>query len=87
MRSAFNQVRVLELANYAATGQFVGLDVKAMRTQPAELALKHLSTSKEVFLKLVEKVRTLPAAACEAAIGARDYEELERIVLLHLLAE
>lgn len=30
LRGAFNQVRVLELANYPATGRFIGLDVKAM---------------------------------------------------------
>ena len=60
LRSAFNQVRVLELANYAATGRFIGLDVKAMRTQKAETAHKHLSNSRTVFLKLVEKVRSYP---------------------------
>ena len=36
LRSAFNQVRVLEIADYANSGRYVGLDVKAMRTQSAE---------------------------------------------------
>ncbi|MGL4513994.1 MAG: TIM barrel protein [Lacipirellulaceae bacterium] len=85
LRSAFHQVRVLEEAAYADSGRFVGLDVKAMRTQPTDRALKHLSTSKEVFLQLVEKARTFPQAACDAAITARDYEEVERLVLTHLL--
>ena len=31
LRGAYNQVRVLELGGYPATGRFVGLDVKAMR--------------------------------------------------------
>ena len=35
-----------------------GLDVKAMRTQKAEEATLHLQNSREVFLLLVEKVRT-----------------------------
>ena len=49
LRSAFNQVRVLELAEYAKSGRYVGLDVKAMRTQSAELATRHLSNSREIF--------------------------------------
>ena len=67
LRSAYNQVRVLELADYAATGRFVGLDVKAMRTQKAEVAEKHLANSKAIFLRLVEKVRTFPQG-CGAAV-------------------
>src|SRR5262249_36584356 len=33
LRTAFNQVRVLEEAGYGRNGEFIGLDVKAMRTQ------------------------------------------------------
>ncbi|HVU27929.1 MAG TPA: TIM barrel protein, partial [Verrucomicrobiae bacterium] len=33
LRGAFNQVRVLEAAGYGRRGEFIGLDVKAMRTQ------------------------------------------------------
>src|SRR5204862_2375972 len=40
LRAAFNQVRVLELGGYSKLGHFVGLDVKAMRTQKAESATK-----------------------------------------------
>jgi len=36
LRGAYNQVRVLELGGYPETGRFVGLDVKAMRTQKPE---------------------------------------------------
>ena len=32
LRLAFNQVRVLEEAGYGKRGEFIGLDVKAMRT-------------------------------------------------------
>jgi xylose isomerase len=85
LRGAYNQVRVLELANYPASGRFVGLDVKAMRSQPAELATKHLSNSRTVFLKLVEKVRTFPKDVEKQCIANRDYEALELAVLEHLL--
>jgi hypothetical protein len=58
LRMAYNQVRVLELAGYPKTGRFVGLDVKAMRTQKADAATKHLANSRRIFLALVEKART-----------------------------
>ena len=85
LRGAFNQVRVLELAGYAETGRFVGLDVKAMRTQKAEVAHKHLSNSRTVFLKLVEKVRTFPKDVYDQCLADRDYEALELAVLEHLM--
>ncbi|MFH1918448.1 MAG: TIM barrel protein [Planctomycetota bacterium] len=85
LRGAFNQVRVLELAGYAETGRFVGLDVKAMRTQKAEVAHKHLSNSRTVFLKLVEKVRTFPQNVYDQCLADRDYEALELAVLEHLM--
>lgn len=86
LRGAFDQVRVLESAGYAATGAFIGFDVKAQRTQRAEAATAHLATSKAVFLRLVEKVRSFPEKAAAQCIAARDYESLERLVLEHLLA-
>ena len=87
LRGAFNQVRVLELANYAATGRFIGLDVKAMRTQKADVAHKHLVTSRAVFLALVDKVRSFPQETARQYIADRDYEALELTVLEHLLGK
>ena len=85
LRGAFNQVRVLELGGYAETGRFVGLDVKAMRTQKPEVAQEHLANSRAVFLKLVDKVRTFPHDAASGCIARRDYEALEMAVLEHLM--
>ena len=85
LRGAYNQVRVLELAGYPETGRFVGLDVKAMRSQKLEVSDKHLSNSRAVFLKLVEKVRTFPKNVEQQCIADRDYEALEMAVLDHLL--
>lgn len=85
LRAAYNQVRVLERAGYAATGRFVGLDVKAMRTTRPEHATKHLANSKRLFLALVDKVRTADGALEERLIAERDYEGLELAVLEHLL--
>ena len=85
LRVAFNQVRVLEAAGYAKTGRFVGLDVKAMRTQKAEVATKHLSNSRRIFLALVEKARTFDTKQEKQLIAERDYEALELLVLEHLM--
>lgn len=85
LRGAFNQVRVLELGGYAQTGRFVGLDVKAMRTQKADAATRHLANSRAVFLTLVEKVRTFPKDLEAQCIAERDYEALEMAILEHLL--
>lgn len=85
LRGAFNQVRVLELAKYSASGRFIGLDVKALRTQKADSACRHLSNSRAVFLRLVEKVRSFPEKAAAQCIADRDYEALEMLTLEHLM--
>ncbi|MEN6448985.1 MAG: TIM barrel protein [Thermoguttaceae bacterium] len=87
LRGAFNQVRVLELAKYPETGRFVGLDVKAMRSQKPDVAHKHLSNSRTIFLKLVEKVRSFPNDQAARLIADRDYEGLEMLVIEHLLGK
>jgi len=53
LRRAFNQVRILDKYDYGRAGQWVGLDVKAMRTQKADAATKHLSNSRAIFLRLL----------------------------------
>lgn len=85
LRIAFNQVRVLEEAGYGSHGEMVGLDVKAMRTTLQEHQTKHLANSREVFLTLVEKVRTLDRETERQLIAARDYEGLEIFILRHLM--
>jgi xylose isomerase len=85
LRVAWNQVRVLEQAGYAKTGGFVGLDVKAMRTQKADVATKHLSNSRKIFLALVEKVRTFDENLERQFVEARDYEGLELAIVEHLM--
>ena len=85
LRRAFNQVRVLDKAGYAKKG-LVGMDVKAMRTQPQALATKHLRNSLQMFLRLVPIVRSLDDAKVDELVAARDYEELEWMILDKLLA-
>jgi xylose isomerase len=76
---------VLEENGYGKNGEFVGLDVKAMRTQRKNVSMKHLANSKQTFLWLVEKVRTFDRKLQSELIKQRDYEELDRYVTAHLL--
>jgi xylose isomerase len=84
LRRAFNQVRVLDENQFWKVGM-VGLDVKAIRTQPAALATKHLRNSLNIFLRLVEVSRSLDRQAVQALIDARDYEELDWLIINHLM--
>lgn len=83
LRRAFNQVRVLDENRYWETGM-VGLDVKAIRTQPADVATKHLRNSLHTFLHLVALSRSLDRQRIQELIAARDYEELDWLILTHL---
>lgn len=85
LRGAFNQVRVLESSGYGELGYFIGLDVKAMRTQKHDVAYQHLANSKATFEMLLEKVRTFPEQQAQEYVENRDYESLDQLVLMHLL--
>lgn len=80
LRRAFNQVRILDTYEYWKLGM-IGLDVKAIRTQPAPIATKHLRNSMQTFLRLVELVRSLDQQTVNALIAQRDYEELDWLIL------
>ncbi len=86
LRRAFNEVRILEAHDYGADGEFVGLDVKAVRTQKQGQATKHLANSRGVFLRLLDLVRSLDTDRIEELIARRDYEELDMLIMGHLLA-
>ena len=87
LRRAFNQVRILDKYDYGTKGEFVGLDVKAMRTQKQDVATKHLSNSRTIFLRLVELVRSLDQAKVDQLIAERDYEELDLLIVNHLMGK
>ena len=85
LRAGFNQVRVLMENNYGSRGEFIGLDVKAMRTQKGRCVTDHLANSREVFLLMVEKVKSVDQSLVRQYRDARDYEALELYYLKHLL--
>lgn len=85
LRRAFNQVRILDKHDYGKNGEFIGLDVKAMRSQKDDVATKHLSNSKEIFMKLLEISRSIDESFIERCRQERDYEELDLYIMKSLL--
>lgn len=85
IRRAFNQVWVLERNGYGQNGEMIGLDVKALRTQVKEKSTKHLRNSREIFLRLVDLARSLDVDRVEQLRSTRDYEELDMLIVNHLL--
>ncbi len=81
LRSAFNQIKVLKEAGFGSNGEYVGLDVKCMRTQSTAESFEHLKTSIKVAKALEEKVNRYDYAYAEKCIAERNYEKLEMYVL------
>jgi len=85
LRRAFNQVRILDLYGYGRNGEFIGLDIKAMRTQKHGASTKHLSNSRTIFLQLLDVVRGLDRRVVDGLIAERDYEELDLLIVNALM--
>lgn len=81
LRQAFNQVRVLVENGYGKNGEYVGLDVKAMRTQPDEVSYRHLENSLAIVKSLEAKVARFDYAFQKQCQENRDYEALELYVM------
>jgi xylose isomerase len=87
LRSAFDQVRVLEQNHYGANGEYVCFDVHPFRTTKVEHWLAHLDNSRRTFLKLVQKARTFNEAKARQMITDRNYQALDQYVIEHLLGK
>ena len=87
LRSAFDQVRVLERNGYGKNGEYVCFDVHPFRTTKVEHRLDHLVNSRRTFLRLVEKVRTFDEASARGMIADRNYQALDQLVIEHLLGK
>ena len=85
LRVAFNQVRALERNGYGRDGEYVCFDVHPFRTTKPEHYLKHLANSRDTFLALVEKARTYPEKEAQALVADRNYQDLDLLVLRHLM--
>lgn len=81
LRSAFNQVKLLVENNYGSKGEYVGLDVKAMRTTSDEDSYEHLKNSLAIFKSLEEKVSRYDYEYTNKLIAERKFEQLEMYVM------
>ena len=85
LRQAFNQVKVLVENNYGKDGEYIGLDVKAMRTQKQEDCYRHLYNSIGVVKMLEGKVESFDYGFQKKCTKDRNYEKLEMYVMELLL--
>lgn len=81
LRQAFNQIKVLVENNFGANGEYVGLDVKAMRTTKSEDSYKHLENSLRIVKALEEKVSRFDYDFQKKCVENRDFEGLEMYVM------
>lgn len=85
LRQAFNQIKILKENKYGEHGEYIGLDVKAMRTTRDEAAYEHLKNSLNVVKALERKWEQYDYAYEKKCIEKRNYEALEMYVLNLLL--
>jgi xylose isomerase len=85
LRQAFNQVKLLVENDYGSHGEYVGLDVKAMRTTRDADSYRHLENSLAIFKALEDKVGRFDYAFQKKCVEKRDFESLEMYVLSLLM--
>ncbi len=81
LRQAFNQVKVLVENGYGKNGEYVGLDIKAQRTQKVSDCYRHLENSLRIFKMLEEKALKFDYAFQKQCVAERNYEALEMYVM------
>ena len=87
LRQAFNQIKVLVENGYGKHGEYIGLDVKAMRTQKDDVCYRHLENSLKIAKMLEEKALKFDYTYQKKCVEARDYEALEMYVLELLMGK
>lgn len=81
LRAAFNQMKVLMENGFGENGEYIGLDVKAMRTEKQDGSYKHLENSLKIAKMLEEKVERFDYDFQKKCVAERDYESLEMYVM------
>lgn len=85
LRRAFNQVDVLDQNGFGKNGEYVGLDVKAMRTTKQADDTKHLTNSLEMFKLLLKVSRSINRKKLEELRKKRDYEAIDMLIMKQLM--
>lgn len=87
LRSAFDQVRVLEQHRYGRDDNAcVAIDAHSFRTTSIDDPIAHAVNSRKTFLRMLEKVRSFDEAEATRLIDLRDYQALDQLVLDHLMS-
>ena len=81
LRTAFNQIKVLVENGYGQHGEYIGLDVKVMRTEKQEGSYKHLENSLKIAKMLEAKAAKFDYDYQRKCVTERDYEALEMYVM------
>ena len=81
LRCAFNQMKVLMESDFGKNGEYIGLDVKVMRTQGQEGSYQHLINSLRIAKALEAKVEKFDYEYQKKCVAERDYEKLELYVM------
>lgn len=87
LKRAFDQVMVLYDNSYGANGEYIGLDIKALRTQRDEVATHHLAHSRQIFLDLLEVVKGLDRSKLEEYRQARNYEDMDHFIIKSIMGK
>jgi len=85
LKRALDQVLVLYENDFGSQGEFIGLDIKALRTQKDGESTRHLLHSKNIFMALLEVVKSLDMKKIEAFRNSRNYEDLEFYIINKLM--
>jgi len=81
LRQAFNQMKVLMESDYGSKGEYIGLDVKAMRTTTDADSYKHLENSLKIAQALEDKAARFDYDFQKKCVENRDFEGLEMYVM------
>jgi len=81
LRSAFNQIKLLKENNFCQNGEYVGLDVKAMRTTRGVDSYHHLENSLNIIRALEDKVARFDYDFQKKCVESRNFEALEMYVI------
>ena len=85
LRSTFNQIKLLVDNGYGDNGEYIGLDVKAMRSSGDRFGFKHLENSLRVVQLMEDKVAKFDQAIVDDLVAVDDYEGLEMYIIELLL--
>ena len=74
-----------EIIKRIVEGEYVGLDVKAMRTTTQEESYRHLQNSLDIFRALEQKVGRFDYDFQKKCVEERNFEALEMYVMRLLM--